>query len=141
MTRSSRPAPLLLLLALAAACATPERRPEPPPRPKTVAPLPPVDPNAPVPMTDEEFARLKKTVAMELGDKAKIATLELALGTNWITTAQAGKLLDVVVYRETKLEALPVLGRRILDKKNSYLLIQKFTYREDKEKAKGLLEP
>lgn len=127
----------LAALLLAACASPPPPRPEPRPEPKAVAP-PPVQ-TGPQPMTDAEFAQLKRTIAMELGDKAKIATLGVALGDNWITAAQAGKLLDVVVYREGKLEALPSLRARILDKKNTYLLIQKFTYREDKEKAKEIL--
>lgn len=128
---------LAAALLLAACASHPPPRPEPRPEPKAVAP-PPAQ-TGPQPMTEAEFATLKRTIAMELGDKAKIATLGVALGDNWITAAQAGKLLDVVVYREGKLEALPALRARILDKKNSYLLIQKFTYREDKEKAKEIL--
>lgn len=127
----------LALLSLVA-CASPQPKPTPPPPAPKPAP-PPEDPNVPHPMHDDEFARLKKTIAMELGDKAKVALLETALGQNWLTVQQAGKLLDVVVYRDGKLDALPIIHARILDRHEEYLLIQRFTYREDKEKAQEIL--
>jgi hypothetical protein len=66
--------------------------------------------------------------------------VETALRQAWITTEQAGKLLEHIVYRQSKLDAVPVLKDRILDKQNAYLLYQHFTYREDKEKVREMLE-
>jgi hypothetical protein len=45
-----------------------------------------------------------------------------------------------VVYRQSKLDAVPLIKDRILDKQNAYLLYQHFTYREDKELVRQMLE-
>ena len=66
--------------------------------------------------------------------------LATALRELWVTTDQAGKLLEHVVYRQSKLDAVPLIKDRILDKENAYLLYQHFTYREDKELVRQLLE-
>lgn len=94
----------------------------------------------PVAMTREEFHRLITALDQEAGDKAKISLLETAAAHAWFTTAQAGALIDHVVYREDKLLVIPIVRGRILDKQNAYLLYQHFTYREDKAKVEQMLE-
>ena len=92
------------------------------------------------PMTAEEFHVLTKAVDREAGDKAKLSVVETALKEVWITTEQAGKLLEHIVYRQSKLDAVPLIKERILDRQNAYLLYQRFTYREDKELVRQMLE-
>jgi hypothetical protein len=94
----------------------------------------------PVALTHEEFHRLLNAIDIETGDKAKLSMLETAARHSWFSTAQAGALIDHVVYRDNKLLAVPLLKDRILDKQNAYLLYQHFTYREDKAKVQELLE-
>lgn len=90
-------------------------------------------------MTHDEFHRLLNMVDQEAGDKAKLALVETAAASNWLTAAQAGALLEHIVYRQSKLDAVPLIKSRILDKKNEYLLIEHFTYREDKVKVQEML--
>ena len=94
----------------------------------------------PVAMSHDEFHRLITALDQEAGDKAKISLLETAAAHAWFTTAQAGALIDHVVYREDKLLVVPIVRGRILDRQNAYLLYQHFTYREDKAKVEQMLE-
>jgi hypothetical protein len=92
------------------------------------------------PLTPEQLHTLTKALDREAGDKAKLSVLETALRELWVTTDQAGKLLEHVVYRQSKLDAVPLIKGRILDRQNAYLLYQHFTYREDKELVRQMLE-
>ena len=92
------------------------------------------------PLTAEEFHALTKALDREAGDKAKLSVAETALKEVWITTEQAGKLLEHIVYRQSKLDAVPLIKDRILDRQNAYQLYQHFTYREDKELVRQMLE-
>jgi hypothetical protein len=91
-------------------------------------------------MAEKDFRALKSALDREPGDQAKLAVLRTAATASWFTTAQAGSLLDHLVYREDKLAAVPVLKDRILDKENAWQLYQHFTYREDKVKVQEMLE-
>jgi hypothetical protein len=93
----------------------------------------------PQPMDRGAFKGLVRQLDMQAGDQAKMALLKTALAYNWITCAMAGVLLEHIVYRQSKLDAVPMLRDRILDRQNSYLLIDHFTYREDKAKVQELL--
>lgn len=94
----------------------------------------------PQPMSREAFHGLVKQVDQQSGgDVGKMALLKTALAYNWITSAMAGVLLEHIVYRQSKLDVLPLLRDRILDRENAYLLIEHYVYREDKAKAQEVL--
>ena len=90
-------------------------------------------------MDRRKFRALVQQVDQTAGDAAKIGLLKSALGYNWITTAMAGVLLDHLTYRQSKLDAVPMLRDRMLDRQNGYQLLDHFTYREDKERVQQLL--
>jgi Domain of unknown function (DUF4476) len=91
-------------------------------------------------MNEKEFRALRTAIDREPGDQGKLGVLRTAATAAYFTTAQAGTLLDHLVYREDKLAAIPVLKDRILDKENAWQLYQHFTYREDKVKVQEMLE-
>jgi|SRR5437868_4796178 len=91
-------------------------------------------------MSDREFRTLRSALDREAGDAAKLAVLRTAASSAFFTTAQAGQLIDRLVYRDDKLAAVPLLKDRILDKQNAWQLYQHFTYREDKMKVQEILE-
>ena len=91
-------------------------------------------------MTEKDFRTLRSAVDREAGDAAKLAVLRTAAANTYFTTAQAGQLIDRLVYRDDKLAAVPILKDRILDKQNAWQLYQHFTYREDKMKVQEMLE-
>jgi Domain of unknown function (DUF4476) len=94
----------------------------------------------PQPMNDKEFHMLRSALDGEPGDAAKLAVLRTVAANAFFTTAQAGQLIDRLVYRDDKLAAVPILKDRILDKQNAWQLYQHFTYREDKMKVQEMLE-
>jgi len=91
-------------------------------------------------MNDKDFRTLRTALDREAGDAAKLAVLRTAAANAFFTTAQAGQLIDRLVYRDDKLAAVPLLKDRILDKQNAWQLYQHFTYREDKMKVQEMLE-
>jgi hypothetical protein len=93
----------------------------------------------PQPMARDAFKGLVHQVDLQGSDVAKMALLKTALAYNWITSAMAGVLLEHIVYRQSKLDVLPMLRDRILDRENSYMLIDHFVYREDKAKVQEML--
>ena len=99
-----------------------------------------VAPQGPAAISHEEFSRLVGALDREVGDAAKLSVLKTAAARAYFTTAMAGVLIDHLVYRENKIEAVPILKDRILDKQNAYTLYQHFTYREDKAKVQEMLE-
>ncbi len=91
-------------------------------------------------MNDKDFRALRSALDREAGDAAKLAVLRTAAASAYFTIAQAGQLIDRLVYRDDKLAAVPILKDRILDKQNAWQLYQHFTYREDKMKVQEMLE-
>ncbi|HYZ90037.1 MAG TPA: DUF4476 domain-containing protein [Myxococcales bacterium] len=91
-------------------------------------------------MSEKDFRTLRAALERESGDTGKLAVLRTAAANAFFTTAQAGQLIDRLVYRDDKLAAVPILKDRILDKQNAWQLYQHFTYREDKMKVQEILE-
>ncbi|HWE24709.1 MAG TPA: DUF4476 domain-containing protein [Myxococcales bacterium] len=94
----------------------------------------------PQPMSERDFRTLRTALEHEGADAGKLAVLRTAASSAYFTTAQAGQLIDRLVYRDDKLAAVPILKDRILDKQNAWQLYQHFTYREDKMKVQEILE-
>lgn len=97
-------------------------------------------PQGPQPMSREEFKGFLQALDEEPGDQAKLNLLRSAAARQWFTSAMAGVLIDHLVYRESKLAAVPLLKDRILDRENAFWLYQHFTYREDKARVQEILE-
>ena len=91
-------------------------------------------------MSREAFKGFLQALDEEPGDQAKLNLLRSAAARQWFTSAMAGVILDHIVYRESKLAAVPILKDRILDRENAFWLYQHFTYREDKAKVQEILE-
>jgi hypothetical protein len=97
-------------------------------------------PQGPRAMSREAFKGFLQALDEEPGDQAKLNLLRSAASKQWFTSAMAGVILDHIVYRESKLAAVPILKDRILDRENAFWLYQHFTYREDKAKVQEILE-
>jgi hypothetical protein len=97
-------------------------------------------PQGPQAMSREAFKGFLQALDEEPGDQAKLNLLRSAASKQWFTSAMAGVILDHIVYRESKLAAVPILKDRILDRENAFWLYQHFTYREDKAKVQEILE-
>ncbi|HZX95749.1 MAG TPA: DUF4476 domain-containing protein [Myxococcales bacterium] len=99
-----------------------------------------VAPQGPQPMSREAFKDFVHAVDLEAGDDAKLNLIRSAAAHEWFTASMAGVLIDHVVHRENKLQAVPILKDRILDRENAFWLYQHFTYREDKARVQEMLE-
>ena len=99
-----------------------------------------VAPQGPVAISRAEFGHLVDALDREPGDAAKLSVLKTASASAYFTTAMVGVILDHIVYRQSKLDAVPILKDRIVDRQNAYTLYQHFTYREDKAKVQQILE-
>ena len=97
-------------------------------------------PRGPQVMSREAFKGFLQAIDEEAGDQAKLNLLRSAAAHRWFTSAMAGVLIDHLVYRESKLAAVPILKDRILDRENAFWLYQHFTYREDKARVQEILE-
>jgi uncharacterized protein DUF4476 len=97
-------------------------------------------PQGPQAMSHDAFKDFVHSLDEEAGDEAKLRLLRSAAAHEWFTAAMAGVLIDHVVHRENKLEAVPLLKDRILDRENAFWLYQHFTYREDKARVQEMLE-
>jgi hypothetical protein len=87
----------------------------------------------PKPMAIDDFKRLVGMIDRATGgDVGKLSLVKTAAADNWFSAGMAAMLIDHLVYRQSKLDAVPVLKDRIVDKNNAYRIIDKFTYREDK---------
>jgi len=98
------------------------------------------EPQGPQPMSREAFKDFVHALDEEAGDEAKLGLLRSACSHEWFTAAMAGVIIDHVVHRENKIQAVPILKDRILDRENAFWLYQHFTYREDKAKVQEMLE-
>src|SRR3954470_19375843 len=99
-----------------------------------------VAPQGPQPMSREAFKDFVHAVDLEAGDDAKLNLIRSAATHEWFTASMAGVLIDHVVHRENKLQAVPILKDRILDRENEFWLYQHFTYREEKARVQEMLE-
>jgi hypothetical protein len=99
-----------------------------------------VAPQGPQPMSRDAFKDFTHALDMEAGDEAKLNLLRSAASHEWFTASMAGVVIDHIVHRENKLQAVPILKDRILDRENAFWLYQHFTYREDKARVQEMLE-
>ncbi len=99
-----------------------------------------VEPQGPQPMSRDAFKDFVHALDTEPGDEAKLNLLRSAASHEWFTAAMAGVIIDHIVHRESKLQAVPILKDRILDRENAFWLYQHFTYREDKARVQEMLE-
>src|SRR5215470_3514643 len=97
-------------------------------------------PQGPQAMSRDAFKEFVHALDLEAGDEAKLNLIRGAAAHEWFTSAMAGVIIDHVVHRENKLQAVPLLKDRILDRENAFWLYQHFTYREDKAKVQEMLE-
>jgi hypothetical protein len=87
----------------------------------------------PRPMLVEDFKKLIAMIDRSTGgDVGRLALVKTAAADNWFSSAMVAMLIDHLVYRQTKLDAVPVLKDRLVDRKNAFRILDKFTYREDK---------
>ena len=106
--------------------------------------LPPPPP-APAMRTDQgmdagEFADLLKAVDAASFSKEKLSVIELAAQSHMFSVEQVGQLVDAMSFPADKIGAVELTRRKLVDSKNSFKLLEHFTFSGDKEKVRKLLK-
>jgi hypothetical protein len=117
------------------------------PRPPPVVSRPPPPPEpapAPAPsmgMPGADFAALKQAISEEGFGDDKLGVLSTAVsnGNTGFTCEQVGELIDLYSFGDEKLNALKLVKNHIVDRNNSFKLLGKFTFDDEKKKAQAML--
>ncbi|MFZ5470333.1 MAG: DUF4476 domain-containing protein [Myxococcota bacterium] len=104
-------------------------------------PPPPPPPAAPAvyPMGDGDFASLCEAIEDEGFAEQKVGVLRTAADSAYFTTAQVGKLVDLMAFSEQKVEVVAITKDKLVDRQNAFQLYKRFSFSEDKDKVKRLL--
>jgi hypothetical protein len=131
---------VLTAIALAGCAAAPPRAPPPPPKPAPAnVARAPAD-GGPTPMAIDDFKHLIGMMDRSSGgDAGKLALVKTAAADNWFVAGMVAMIIDHLTYRQSKLDAVPILKDRITDRGEAFRIIDKFIYREDKAAVEQML--
>lgn len=115
-------------------------------RPPGLGAPPAVRPAPPPPrrqgMHPRDFGQLKAAIEREAFTQNRHVVFQTALGPGplpALTVLQLGELLDLFEMGADKLKVLELGAPRLVDRQNGYLLIEKFTFTRDKDRARQIL--
>ena len=132
----------------------PPPAPVPPPDPVIgPPPPPPLPPPGPQPhphprptpvartgaMDAASFASLTAAVEKESFSADKLRPIQIAANGSYFTSAQVAALVDLLTFSADKIKVVELTRSRIVDKGNAHVIVSKFTFSSDKEKATKLL--
>lgn len=91
-------------------------------------------------LSDEDFDFMVERVEKESFDKEKISTLKIVMKKNAkITLEQCIKMIKLFPFDESRLTALEYMYPKILEKKNTYVLVDYFDFISTKDRVKKLI--
>lgn len=91
-------------------------------------------------MPEADFAALVEAVdAAGFGDE-KLGVIETAAESHFFSIEQVGKLVDLVAMSSEKIGVVERTRSKIVDRQNSFKLLERFTFSSDKEKVRKLLK-
>ncbi len=91
-------------------------------------------------MAGSDFADLLKAIDDASFSKEKLSVIELAAKDHLFTVEQVGQVVDALSFSADKIGAVELTRRRLVDPKNSFKLLEHFTFSTDKEKVQKLLK-
>ncbi len=118
-------------------CVSGYHRPPPPP-PQPIHHAPPPRPVA-ASMSPQSYNALHHTVRRQSFSKDKVGTIIQAARHNYFTCSQVTGLLKLVTFSRDKVRALRGVAHRIVDKGNSFMIVNVFTFSRDKRTAQAIL--
>lgn len=103
---------------------------------------PPPPPPQPVvyPMAPPQFSSLRRAIQSESFSANKLRVLEQATTAHYFICAQVNEVLNDFAFSQDKLQAARLLKPRILDPENKFKLYEAFTFPNDKEELKRILQ-
>lgn len=92
-----------------------------------------------LPMNEPDYRSLVNSINNEAFEDNKIAVLQSSVKYNYFTVAQIIGLMDLFSFSSWKLKALELTYPFVVDKNNSFKIINSLTFSGDKEKAQEIL--
>lgn len=113
----------------------------PPPLPPPPGPHPHHRPPGATPtaMDAASFASLTAAVQKESFSTDKLRPIQIAAAGSYFTSAQVAALVDLLAFSGDKIKVVELTQSRIVDRGNAHVIVSKFTFSTDKEKATKLL--
>ncbi len=90
-------------------------------------------------MSEPDFKNLVNSINNESFEENKIAVLQASARYNYFTVDQIIQLMDLSTFSTWKLKALELTYPAVIDKGNSFKIINSLTFSEDKKKAQEIL--
>lgn len=133
------------LINLRGACIPGPRHPTVVKKPLVPTAVKPVEkkkmrPKGPPPMKPDAFKALLSSMDQQSFASDKLTVVKEAARSNGFTVAQVKQLLDRLTHSADKLDLLKVVNKRIVDRKNLFQVYSSFTFSNDKDAAKKILE-
>lgn len=93
----------------------------------------------PVCMDSGDLSAIQAEIEDASFSDEKVSVLQEAMQHRWICGAQVTTLLGLYSFSDDKLSALEQMAPRILDRENNFKIYGAFTFSDDKNKAKAIL--
>lgn len=96
--------------------------------------------NEPFPISDPEFSALISSIQNESFESDMLSVVQISSKYNYYTVSQVVSLIDLFSFSNGKLEVVKMTYPNVIDKYNSHLIINAFTYSADKEKVRQIID-
>ena len=93
-----------------------------------------------VAMADQDYRQLVNSISNESFEDNKVAVLQSSAKYNYFSVQQIIGLMDLSSFSSWKLKALELTYPFVVDKNNSFKIINALTFSEDKQKAQEILD-
>jgi len=93
----------------------------------------------PFPISEEEFNGLTTSIKNESFQENQLSIVQISARYNYFTVNQVVRVIELFSFSDGKLTALEYMYPNAVDKFNSHLIINAFTYSSDKEKAQEII--
>ena len=100
---------------------------------------PPPSRSAPMAMEGSEFSRFKAQIEDASFHNKRVPIVSLAVQSNYFTSAQVLEILQIWSFDNKRFQVLKLLKPRIIDLKNSYVILDVFSFDRHRKQAAKLL--
>lgn len=94
----------------------------------------------PSPISSAAFQSLVNQIKDEDFSDDQLNLISSAVKNNYFTVGQIGIILECLDMEDTRLSALSTLWEHVIDTENGFKLLSKFSFSDNKEKAKEIME-
>ena len=90
-------------------------------------------------MSPSNFESFYQNMQNESFDDGKMSTLEVNTKHNYYNIDQVTRVIKLFSFSDSKLNALRIMYKKVVDKNNSQQVLQSFEFENDKKKAKNIM--